>query len=194
MRADQLDARVAALMTEAGCQRVYVGVESGSDIVLRNARKGMTTDQIRRGVRAAKEAGLRIKTGWIYGLPGPIEEQYRSIDFMLELRPHEISIHQLIPFPGTVYYSDAARFGIRIRDPKAFECFCYGGLDGDIQFDYLTHTQLVQLLEYTSVALEAAGYVSSDEATPAAEYIYTTPLSRNSMNVFQPRPAEGALA
>jgi len=194
MRADQLDARVAALMTEAGCQRVYVGVESGSDVVLRNARKGITTDQIRRGVRAAKEAGLRVKTGWIYGLPGPIEEQYRSIDFMLEVRPHEISIHQLIPFPGTVYYTDAARFGIRIRDPKAFECFCYGGLDGDIRFDYLTHTQLVRLLEDTSVALEAAGYVSSDEASPAAEYVYTTPLSRHSMNVFRPKPAETALA
>jgi len=194
MRADQVDAEVAALMAEAGCQRVYFGVESGSDTVLQNARKGITTDHIRRGVRAAKEAGLRVKTGWIYGLPGSIAEQYRSIDFMLELRPHEISIHQLIPFPGTVYYSDAARFGIRIRDPKAFECFCYGGLEGDIRFDYLSHTQLVQLLEDTSAALEAAGYVSSDQATCGAEYVYTTPLSRSSMNVFQPKPAQGALA
>jgi len=194
MRADQVDAKVAALTAEAGCQRVYFGVESGSDTLLHDARKGMTTDQIRRGVRAAKEAGLRVKTGWIYGLPGPLEEQYRSIDFMLELRPQEISIHQLIPFPGTIYYSDAARFGIRIRDPKAFECFCYGGLDGDIRFDYLTHAQLVQLLEDTSAALERAGYVSSDQATPGAEYIYTTPLSRNSMNVFRHKPTEAALA
>ena len=194
MRADQMDAEVAALMAEAGCQRVYFGIESGSDTVLRNARKGMTTDDIRRGVRAAQEAGLRVKTGWIYGLPGSIQEQYQSINFMLELHPHEISIHQLIPFPGTVYYSDAARFGIRIRDPKAFECFCYGGLEGDIRFDYLSHTQLVQLLEKTSAALEAAGYVCSDQATRGAEYVYTTPLSRNSMNVFPPKPAEVALA
>jgi hypothetical protein len=104
---------------------------------------------------------------------------------MLDLRPHEISIHQLIPFPGTVYYNDPARFGIRIADPKSFESFCYGGLDGDIQFDYLSHGQLRQLLEDTAVALEDAGYVSSDQAGPGAEYIYTTPLSRNSMNVFR---------
>jgi radical SAM superfamily enzyme YgiQ (UPF0313 family) len=194
LRADRLDHEVAALMAEAACQRVYLGVESGSDTVLQQAKKGMTTDQIRRGVRAAKEAGLRVKTGWIYGLPGPLEEQYKSIDFMLDLRPHEISIHQLIPFPGTIYYSDAARFGIRIRDPKAFESFCYGGLDGDIQFDYLTQGQLVKLLEDTSAALEAAGYVGSDQAAPGAQYIYTTPLCRNSMNVFRPRPAEPALA
>ena len=194
MRADRVDDEVAALMAEARCQRVYFGVESGSDIVLQQAKKGMTTDQIRRGVRAAKEAGMRVKTGWIYGLPGSLEEQYKSIDFMLELRPHEISIHQLIPFPGTIYYSDAARFGIRIRDPKAFESFCYGGLDGDIRFDYLTQAQLVKLLEDTSVALETAGYVGSDRSTPGAEYVYTTPLCRNSMNVFRPKVAEPALA
>jgi len=192
LRADRVDQAVAAAMGEAGCQRIYVGVESGSDAILRAARKGMTKEQIRRGINAAMDAGLRVKTGWIYGLPGSLEEQYESIEFMLELRPHEISIHQLIPFPGTIYYAEPARFGIHIADPKAFESFCYGGLDGDIRFDYLTHTQLVQLLEDTATALEAAGYVSSDEATPASEYIYTTPLSRNSMNVF--RPAASVLA
>ena len=185
MRADRVDSTVAEAMRAAECQRIYFGVESGSERILRDAKKGMTTAQIRRGIRAAADAGLRVKTGWIYGLPGSLEEQYESIPFMLDLRPHEISIHQLIPFPGTIYYTDPSRFGIRIADPKAFESFCYGGLDGDIQFDYLSHDQLLQLLEDTACALEAAGYVSSDKAGPGAEYIYTTPLSRSSMNVFR---------
>lgn len=185
MRADRVDSAVAEAMRAAECQRIYFGVESGSDRILGAAQKGMTTAQIRRGIRAAIDAGLRVKTGWIYGLPGSLKEQYESIAFMLDLRPHEISIHQLIPFPGTIYYTDASRFGIRIANPKAFESFCYGGLDGDIRFDYLSHEQLQQLLEDTAVALEAAGYVNSDQAGPGAEYIYTTPLSRNSMNVFR---------
>jgi len=192
MRADRVDPAIAAAMLEAGCQRIYFGVESGSDAILQRAKKGMTKDQIRRGIRAAIDAGLRAKTGWIYGLPGSLEEQYESIEFMLELRPHEISIHQLIPFPGTIYYNEPARFGIRISDPKAFESFCYGGLEGDIRFDYLSHQQLVRLLEETSRALENAGYVNSDEADAGSEFIYTTPLSRQSMNVF--RTQEQAVA
>jgi radical SAM superfamily enzyme YgiQ (UPF0313 family) len=192
MRADRVDTQVAAGMVEADCQRIYFGVESGSDRILKDARKGMGTEQIRRGIGAALAAGMRVKTGWIYGLPGSLADQYESIRFMLELRSHEISIHQLIPFPGTIYYNDPARFGIRIADPKAFESFCYGGLDGDIRFDYLSHSQLLQLLEDTADALEDAGYVSSDQAAPDSEYIYTTPLSRNSMNVF--RPAAPVLA
>jgi radical SAM superfamily enzyme YgiQ (UPF0313 family) len=194
MRADKVDPEVAAAMAGADCQRVYFGVESGSDTILRNASKGMTTDQIRRGVGAALQAGLRVKTGWVYGLPGPLDEQYASIRFMLELRPHEISIHQLIPFPGTIYYTNPDRFGIRIADPKAFESFCYGGLGGNIRFDYLSQSQLVQLLEDTVRDLEAAGYVSSDQAPPGAQYIYTTPLNRNSMTVFRPPPVAASRA
>jgi anaerobic magnesium-protoporphyrin IX monomethyl ester cyclase len=186
MRADRVDMAIATAMRQAGCQRIYFGVESGSEAVLKRAQKGMTKDQIRRGIRAAIDSGLRAKTGWIYGLPGSLEEQYESIDFMLELRPHEISIHQLIPFPGTVYYKEPERFGIRIPNPKSFESFCYGGLDGEIRFDYLSHEQLVKLLEDTGRALEAEGYVNSDRADAGAEFIYTTPLSRNSMNVFRP--------
>lgn len=191
MRADRVDAEVAEAMAAAGCHRVYFGVESGSEKLLQRARKGMGLGEIRRGIKAAKAAGLRVKTGWIYGLPGSLDEQYESIAFMLELRPHEISIHQLIPFPGTVYYDKPDRYGIRIADPKAFQTFCYGGLDGGIRFDHLSHQQLVRLLEDTSTALEAQGYVSSDRAGQRAEYLYTTPLCRNSMNVF--RPATAAL-
>jgi len=187
MRADRVDRQVAELMVAAECQRIYFGVESGSDAILERAHKGMTAQQIEKGIRAAIDAGMRVKTGWIYGLPGSLDEQYESIKFMLKLRPHEISIHQLIPFPGTVYYTHPEQFGIRIADPKRFESFCYGGLDGDIRFDYLSHDQLLRLLEDTALALEAEGYVSSDRAAPGAEYIYTTPLCRNSMNVFRPQ-------
>ena len=195
MRADQVDSRVAEAMRAAGCQRIYFGVEAGSDQILRRAKKGMTAAQIARGVRAAKGAGLRLKTGWIYGLPGSLEEQYASIPFMLELRPHEISIHQLIPFPGTVYYRNPERFGIRIANPKAFESFCYGGLDQNIQFDYLSHSQLLKLLEDTVHALESAGYVGSDQARSGSEFLYSTPLSKTSMTVFRPaRPAAQSLS
>ena len=192
MRADRVDASIASAMRQAGCQRIYFGVESGSEQILQRAKKGMSKDQIRRGVRAAIDSGLRAKTGWIYGLPGSLEEQYESIEFMLELRPHEISIHQLIPFPGTVYYQEPARFGIHIPDRKAFESFCYGGLDGPIRFEYLSHSELIKLLEDTAAALESAGYVSSDEAGADADFIYTTPLHRNSMNVFRPPQAVAA--
>jgi glutathionyl-hydroquinone reductase len=49
----------------------------------------------------------------------------------------------------------------------------------------MSPAQLIELLEETAEALEREGYVSSDEATAADPFIYTTPLNRNSMTVFR---------
>ena len=191
MRADTINDAVAEAMAAANCRRIYFGIESGSDEILNRANKRMTTDEMLAGVSCAMRAGIRAKTGWIYGLPGSLSEQRKSIDFMLRMRPHEISIHQLIPFPGTSYYLHPEEYGIQIRDPKNFESFCYGGLGDNVTFDYLSPSELVGLLEDTRDALEREGYVSSDVATPDDEFVYTTPLNRNSMTVF--RPLSGAV-
>ena len=152
--------------------------------------KRITTRSIETGIQAAKKHGIRVKTGWIFGLPGTLDEQYKSISLMRRLRPHEISIHQLIPFPGTEYYNHPEAYGIRIRDRKDFKAFCYGGLGTNVSFDYLSIEQYLQLLQDTSAALEADGYVSSDRATRSDEYIYTTPLHTKSLVVFRTIPTE----
>jgi anaerobic magnesium-protoporphyrin IX monomethyl ester cyclase len=188
MRADAINPQVAAAMAAAGCRRVSFGVESGSEAILRRVRKGIDRETIRLAVRSAQDAGLRVKTGWIFGLPGTLEEQYESPAFMRELRPHAISIHQFIPFPGTRYYERPAEYGVRIGDRKDFASFCYGGLSDNIVLDYLSRGQLVELLESTAAVLESEGYVSSDRAAAGDEYVFSTPLNALSMGVFQPAP------
>ena len=183
-RVDTVTDELTAKMAEAGCKRIYFGVESGSEAILERTRKKVTVDNIRKSISATKRAGVRVKTGWIYGLPGTLEEQRLSIDLMLETRPNDISIHQLIPFPGTEYYNNPSAHGIRIKNPKDFASFCYGGLGDNISFDYMSREQYRDLLVETVDRLEAAGYVSSDVAQPGAEYIYTTPLSSRSIRVF----------
>jgi radical SAM superfamily enzyme YgiQ (UPF0313 family) len=184
MRADVIDDEVAAEMAAAGCRRIYFGVESGSEAILRRVCKGEDRESIRLGIESAKKAGIRVKTGWVYGLPGTLDEQYESVAFMRELRPHEISIHQLIPFPGTEYYAHPARHGIRIRDPKDFASFCYGGMGDNVSFDYLSQSQLIGLLQHTIDVLRSDGYTSSDQATAETPYVFSTPLNSTSMSVF----------
>lgn len=185
LRADSMDSSVADAMASANCRRVYFGIESGSDEILNRASKRTTVEKMLSGVQSASNAGIRVKTGWIYGLPGSLPEQRKSIDLMLRMRPHEISIHQLIPFPGTAYYSRPQDFGIRIKDPKDFESFCYGGIGDNISFEYMSPSEMIALLEETATALEREGYVSSDIATPEDEFVFSSPLHQKSMNVFR---------
>ncbi len=185
MRADTIDEEIAKAISNAGCKRIYFGVESGSENILKSSNKRLTKKQLLTGITHAKNAGIRVKTGWIYGLPGTMEEQYESIDFMIKMRPHEISIHQLIPFPGTPYYENPELYGIRIKDKTNFESFCYGGISDNIQFDYMSTEQFEQLLIDTEQALEKVGYVSSDKATKNDQYIYSSPLHKKSITVFK---------
>ena len=185
LRADSMDSSVAEAMASANCRRIYFGIESGSDEILNRASKRSTVEKMLSGVQCASKSGIRVQTGWIYGLPGTMTGQRKSIDLMLRMRPHEISIHQLIPFPGTAYYSRSHDFGIRIKNPKDFESFCYGGIGDNISFDYMSQSELIALLEETANALEREGYVSSDIATAENEFVYSSPLHHNSMNVFK---------
>lgn len=181
MRVDLITTEIAEAMKNANCNRIFFGVEAGSEEILKNINKGLSREKIVQGIKHTKEAGIRVKTGWIYGLPGNLDHQYESVELMLKTRPHEISIHQLIPFPGTTYYDRRDFYGIRIKNPKDFESFCYGGLSDNITFDYITQDQLIDLFTYTARLLESEGYVSADEAKPGDEYVYSTPLNSYSI-------------
>jgi len=46
-----IDREVAAAMRSANCRRIYFGVESGSEAILRRIRKGIDRAAISRGVQ-----------------------------------------------------------------------------------------------------------------------------------------------
>jgi radical SAM superfamily enzyme YgiQ (UPF0313 family) len=185
MRIDTIDYDLSMRMRDSGCKRIYFGVESGSPEILKRIKKGLTRESIISGIADVKASGIRVKTGWIYGLPGTIEEQKKSIDLMLETRPNEISIHQLIPFPGTEYYRNPSKYGIQFKDAKDFSSFCFGGVGNNITFDYMSQLEYDNLMSETIKRLEDQGYVSSDIANLDDEYIYSTPISGTSIAAFK---------
>ena len=185
LRVNMITDEVCTLLKSSGCKKIEVGVESGSQKILNEVCKGISIESIKRGISIAKRNDLRIKTNWIYGLPGGIEEQYKSIDLMLETRPDEISIHQLIPFPGTEYYNNRQKYGINIKNPTNFESFCYGDLDDNISYSYMSRLQYEKLMYDTIVALEGIGYISSDDQINKSKYIYTTPFDKKSLKTIE---------
>ena len=190
-RATMINDEVCTLLKESGCKKIEVGVESGSEKILNDACKGIQIKDIKRCIEIGKKNGLIVKTNWIYGLPGSIKEQYKSVDLMIETMPNEISIHQLIPFPGTEYYDNREKYGISIKNPLNFESFCYGDLDDNITYDYMSRKEYEELILYTIEKLESVGYVSSDNKNETSEYIYTTPFNKESLNPVHERVVNG---
>jgi anaerobic magnesium-protoporphyrin IX monomethyl ester cyclase len=117
-RVDRISEDLAQLMKRAGCEWVLFGVESADEEILKTIRKGITLDQVRRAVKIAADAGIKIFNSFILGLPGESwDTALKSIAFGDELYHKygaKYGFHILSPLPGTELYERAKDYGIRI--------------------------------------------------------------------------------
>jgi len=117
-RVDRISEDLAQLMNRAGCEWVLFGVESADEGILKTIRKGITPEEVRRGVKIAAEAGINVFNSFIFGLPGESQETaHKSLAFGDELYQEygaKYGFHMLSPLPGTEVYERAKDYGIRI--------------------------------------------------------------------------------
>ncbi len=99
------DYETLKIMAEAGLRHVVVGYESGNDAILKNIRKGITSEQAARFTRECKKLGLSIHGAFIMGLPGESRETIRqTIEFAKRLDLNSIQASIASPYPGTEFY------------------------------------------------------------------------------------------
>jgi radical SAM superfamily enzyme YgiQ (UPF0313 family) len=108
----QVDGSLLRAFKDAGCWAILLGAESGVQKNLNALRKGITLEQTRKAVRAARKAGLTVYTPFLFGIPGETyEEALQTIDFACDLNPDIANFHALTPFPGTELYDNIDRYG-----------------------------------------------------------------------------------
>ena len=106
-RCDRLDQETCELMYEAGCRRVLMGIESGSDLLLGNVNKNITTSKVREGVANARNAGIQTVGLFMIGLPGETPEMTKeTIEFAVELDLDFAKFAITVPFPGSKLFED----------------------------------------------------------------------------------------
>jgi len=101
-RIGSVDLETMKLMKRAGCHMIRFGVESGSDKILKNIKKGITTSQIRETFKWVREVGLDTHAHLMLGTPGETEDTIdETIAFLKEIRPSIITCGICTPYPGT---------------------------------------------------------------------------------------------
>lgn len=104
-RVDTLDYSTAVEMKQAGCNRVYFGIESGNDQILKLMNKKITTEQARQAVEAAHRAGLEVGAFFILFYPGETDETVLStLRFATSLPLDYLGLSMPYPLPGTALY------------------------------------------------------------------------------------------
>jgi radical SAM superfamily enzyme YgiQ (UPF0313 family) len=110
-RANNINPEKAKLLKEIGVFEVFIGAESGDNQILRNTRKGITTNTTRRAIQALKSEGINVIVSFVLGLPGETRESLaRTVAFTKELASYgninETSTSIMFPMPGSNAFKD----------------------------------------------------------------------------------------
>lgn len=104
-RVDSIDADVAIAMKRAGCERIFFGIESGDDSILKLMNKEITTEKAKRAVEAARSAGLKAGAFFILCYPGETDETVlNTIKFATSLPVDYLSFTMPYPLAGTALH------------------------------------------------------------------------------------------
>ena len=106
-RANLVSDDLLIAMKKAACTKIDMGVESGSAKILKDTKKGVSIEQIRKGAALVKKHGIMLYMFFMIGLPTETEEDARMTrEFLLELKPDWAGISIFTPIPGTSLYKD----------------------------------------------------------------------------------------
>ena len=117
-----LDMETMKAMKAAGCRLIIPGIESGSQQILDNIKKGTRVEQFYQYVANAKKAGLLIHACYMVGNQGETKETMaQTLNLALKLNTDTAQFFPLIPYPGTEAYDWAKRNGYVETD---YEKYC----------------------------------------------------------------------
>ena len=104
-RVDSITEATYVEMFQAGCRRVYFGIELGDDSILKLMRKKITAEQARQAVQAAHQAGLQVGAFFILFYPGDTNQTVlNTLRFATTLPVDYLGLSMPYPLPGTALY------------------------------------------------------------------------------------------
>jgi radical SAM superfamily enzyme YgiQ (UPF0313 family) len=108
-------------LRDAGCVRITVGAESGSQQVLDRIKKQYKVEQILNAADRAARAGIAIGYNFITGFPGETQGDFQATLAVLKAirRKHaklETIVYLYSPYPGTELVQELERRGLRLPE------------------------------------------------------------------------------
>lgn len=113
VRIDTLNHTLLARMKAAGCYRICLGIESGSQRILDGIGKGISLEQIEEVVAWCRELGLETFGYFMIGLPHEDEVSMKAtIRFARSLKLDLAKISYAIPLPATPLHRELSEKGL----------------------------------------------------------------------------------
>jgi len=124
VRINNLDADLLDLMKRAGCCEIQIGIESGSDRILRLIKKDIKMEQILSKAPIIKASGIRWSIFLVIGFPGESKAEIIStMNLINKLMPDRVELRLFTPYPGTDFFNELKEAGKIGEDFFKFDVF-----------------------------------------------------------------------
>ena len=111
-------------LSRSGLRRIFFGLESGSNKVMRSVNKRLDLETAYRTAERCRRAGIRPSFNLIFGLPAEEEEDLRDtiavVDRIGKANPEaDFFTNIFSPYPGSPIWPQAVELGV--REPQSLE-------------------------------------------------------------------------
>ena len=119
-RIDTLDEELLAAMRASGCQRLYVGIESGSQRVLDAMKKRLTVETIQEKMKLVRASGIESSGFLVAGFPGETEEDHHAtVKLIREVGLDYIIATKVQCWPSTELFEQSGKTDFNPWDPHS---------------------------------------------------------------------------
>ena len=106
-RAERLNDEILRLLKEAGCFRIWIGAESGSQKIIDLMDRRVDVNHVKKMIQSTNALGIETGTFIMVGYPGETEEDItETIQYLKEANPTQYTITIAYPIKGTSLYNE----------------------------------------------------------------------------------------
>jgi radical SAM superfamily enzyme YgiQ (UPF0313 family) len=118
-RVKGVDRPLLEKMKAAGCARIQLGVEQGTEEGLLRLKKDVTSREIEHAFRLCREVGIHTVAYFMIGTPTERsrDDVIDTIRYSIKLDPDFVMYNILTPFPGTTLYDEGVRDDVLEIEP-----------------------------------------------------------------------------
>lgn len=106
-RAERLNDEILQLLKEAGCYRIWIGAESGSQKIIDAMDRRVEVDTVKEAIQKTNNLNIETGTFIMVGYPGEDEKDISdTINYLKAANPTHFTITVAYPIKGTSLYNE----------------------------------------------------------------------------------------